>query len=63
MQTARERRKAELRELRTTDPVKLIALYRNANVVELRELPAGTSFAAMIEAILNHEEQDGKLAG
>ena len=49
-------RARELRHLRHTNPAALIALYRAAtDRDELNSLPAGVSFALMIDAIIDRE--------
>jgi hypothetical protein len=58
----REDRAHELRELSRIGPQRLIALYRNATGKdELGQLPAGSSFASMIDAIIAHEVAAGKI--
>jgi hypothetical protein len=58
----RDDRAHELRRLRRDNPQQLIALYRAAmGQDELGQLPAGSSFSSMIDAILEHELQSGKL--
>jgi hypothetical protein len=58
----REDRAHELRRLRHENPQQVIALYRAATGTdELGQLPAGTSFSSMIEAILESEQKNGKL--
>jgi len=53
---SREDRSEELRRIGKESPQRLIALYRDATGKdELGQLPAGLSFASMIEAILAHE--------
>ena len=57
----RELRRAQLRELRQTDPARLIALYRRANSLDdLTSLPPGVTFASMIEAVIDYEIQTGR---
>ena len=52
----REDRAHELRALRNSDPQRLIALYRAATGKdEFGQLPAGLSFASMVDAVLQHE--------
>jgi hypothetical protein len=58
----REDRAHELRRLRHENPHLLIGLYRAATGKdELGQLPAGTSFSSMIDAILDSELKNGKL--
>jgi hypothetical protein len=50
----------ELHSLKITNPRQLIALYRAAtDTPDLGQLPAGISFAAMIDEIIRHEEAAG----
>ena len=57
----REDRAHELRELRLTNPSRIIALYRAATGKdELGQLPSGVGFTSMIDAILAHEEATGQ---
>ena len=52
----RENRTHELRQLRNSDPQRIIALYRAATGNdELEQLPTGVSFASMIDAIVERE--------
>lgn len=52
----REDRAHELRDLSHSDPLRLIALYRAATGKdEFGQLPAGLSFASMIDAVIEHE--------
>jgi hypothetical protein len=58
----REDRAHELRQLRQTEAHRLIALYRDATGQdELHPLPAGVSISSMIDAIIAHEIESGKL--
>jgi hypothetical protein len=53
----RERRLAELRALRQSDPVALLAIYQEgADLDQLARQAGGVTFAAMIAAILDREE-------
>lgn len=62
LQTSTERQ-AELRSLRRTDPVKLLAIYRQiADLDALAKMPQGVSFAALINSIVHSEINSGKLA-
>jgi hypothetical protein len=57
----REQRRAQLRELRRSDPARLIALYRQASSLDdLTSLPPGVTFASMIETVINYEIATGK---
>ena len=57
----REDRAHELRQLRQERPERLIALYRlTAGLPVVNQLPAGVSFASMIDAIIEHEAAAGK---
>jgi hypothetical protein len=59
---ARELRQLELRALRRTDPVALLAIYRQGagDLDQLAQRPFGVSFQEMIAAILEREESDGR---
>jgi hypothetical protein len=58
----REDRAQELRQLRKRSPYRLIALCRGlVGTSETDPLPAGVSFASMIDAILQQELKTGKL--
>ena len=58
-----ELRRLQLRELRQTDPARLIAIYRQvANLNEISNLPPGVDFAGMIDAIIESETAAGKLS-
>ena len=47
---------AELRDLRASDPVKLLAMYRHlAGLGVDNQLPRGVSFMSMIDALLDDE--------
>jgi len=54
----RDRRQLELQALRLTDPVALLAIYRQGagDLDQLVKRPFGVSFKEMIAAILDHEE-------
>lgn len=56
---ARELRQLELRALRHTDPVALLAIYRQGagDLDQLIQRPFGVSFQEMIADILEREEQ------
>jgi hypothetical protein len=57
MPTSSEIRRAELRALRRTDPVLLLALYRRAARLDPdAAIPPGQTFATMITAVLDAEE-------
>ena len=54
-------RRAQLCELRTTDPLRVIEMYRR--VVGLNRfcmLPGGMDYASLIESILDHEAASGR---
>ena len=52
----RQIRRAELVELRSADPVKLLALYRGLKGLGVdSRLPPGVSFTSMIDALLDEE--------
>jgi hypothetical protein len=56
-QSMRERRR---KELEATELVRLVSTYRRiAELDETQPLPKGMTFTALIEAILDHEEQSG----
>jgi len=58
----RDRRSAELRQIWIDDPTRIIGMYRHLmELDELGQLPKGSTFATIIEAILDHEEASGKL--
>src|SRR5262245_16640374 len=58
----REYREAELYRLWSDDPFKLVGIYRHlAGLGEIGRLPEGATIAALIQAILDHEEAGGKL--
>ena len=58
-----ELRRLQLRELRQTDPARLIAIYRRiANLSETSALPPDVNFAGMIDAIIESETAAGKLS-
>ena len=49
--------RTQLWDVRASDPLKLIALYRGmVGLSELDQLPASVTFAQMIEAILDRQE-------
>jgi len=57
MATRRERRLVELQALRRSDPVALLALYRqSADLDQLARQPGGVTFVTMIAAILDREQ-------
>jgi len=59
---ARNRRKAELDQIWINDPSKIIGIFRHQHGLdELGHLPKGSTFATIIEAILDHEQSSGKL--
>jgi len=61
MATRRERRLVELQALRRSDPVALLALYRQAaDLDQLVRQPGGVTFATIIAAILEREEGGGE---
>jgi hypothetical protein len=52
----RELRLCELHALKSTDPAKLISMYRGVASLSVdNRLPRGVSFTGMINAILDHE--------
>jgi hypothetical protein len=52
----REHRMDELMQIRTSDPMKLICMYRYLKGLgECNQLPYGVSFTSMIRAILDDE--------
>jgi len=52
----RAKRKAELQDLRFSNPVALVVHYRDvAGIDDEDPLPAGASYASIIQAILDHE--------
>jgi hypothetical protein len=52
----REERTQYLNQIRQTDPVQLIAIYRTAtNTPLMDQLPRGLGFTGMIQAILENE--------
>jgi hypothetical protein len=54
----RDKREAELRQLRQSDPVRLLAMYRNlAGLSVDTQLPHGVSITGMITALLDAEER------
>ena len=54
----RETRLKELRELKRTNPLRLIALFTQVTGVEVvGELPYGYGFERIIRDILEHEER------
>jgi hypothetical protein len=58
----REDRAHELRQLRQSNPQRIIALYRAATgTPELGQLPAGIGFTSMIDAIVEHEVSAGEI--
>ncbi len=58
----REDRAQELRRLKQENPLRLIALYRQATGKdELGQLPLGVGFEAMIDAIVAYEVATGKI--
>jgi hypothetical protein len=60
----REDRAHELRQLRQSNPQRIIALYRAATgTPELGQLPAGVGFTSMIDAIVEHEVATGDIDG
>ena len=60
----RERRESELRDMRASDPARIVALYRGiTNTQPDGQLPYGISFDAMIAAIVAFEEETAKQSG
>jgi len=60
----REDRAHELRQLRQTNPERIVALYRAATgTPDLGQLPAGVGFTSMIDAIVEHEVRAGEIDG
>lgn len=54
----RDERSAYLHSLRTSDPVRLIMIFRNAHgLEELATLPSDYGYDRMIDAILDQEER------
>ena len=57
----RDCRRAELSQMQATDPEKLVGAFRFIKGLnEFSHLPQGSTFASVIEAILDHEEATGK---
>jgi hypothetical protein len=60
----RTHRTAELQDLRVTNPLQLIALFRQVmGLDDLEPLPIGSSFASVIQTIVDYEswEREGTL--
>jgi len=59
---ARELRQLELRALRRSDPVALLAIYRQGagDLDQLAQRPFGVSFQEVIADILEREESGGR---
>ena len=58
----REQRAAELHTLKTTEPTRVLALFRSAlGLGESNQLPKDYGFGRMIENILDHEERSRRI--
>jgi hypothetical protein len=57
-----ERRRAELYALKLSNPAQLIAIYRHfSGLDECQQLPRNVSYFAMIELILDVQEQERQI--
>lgn len=60
----RDARSAELWAMKSTEPTRVIALFRSyAGLTETSPLPVGHGFEQMINAVLDHEERARSIGG
>jgi hypothetical protein len=60
--TERVNRKAQLLDLRSNDPLQVIALYRRAvGLNRSSMLPGGMDLASLVDSILDHETETGRI--
>jgi hypothetical protein len=60
--TERVNRKAQLLDLRSNDPLQVIALYRRAVGLNRHNmLPGGMDLTALVDSILDHEVETGRV--
>jgi len=57
-------RRDQLLDLRSTDPMQVIALYRRAVGLNGHSmLPGGMDLTALVDSILDHEAETGRILG